>query len=534
MATPPSIVSWEGLVRHCVCFVSIVILIAATFICPARAERRLALVIGNDRYLNLPSNQQLERSVNDARAVGTALERLGFTVMLGENLDRRAMVDQLFKFTRQIEPGSTAFLFYAGHGVSISGGNYLLPTDIPQPQPDEEVRVRNMAIGEADIIADIQDRKARVAVLVLDACRDNPFRQPGLRTVGSERGLARIHEAEGVFAMYSAGFGQTALDRLGQNDPSPNSLFTRVLLPALGKPGVHLGDLAYEVREQVARLAEMAGHRQYPAYYDQTRGGRIYLVGLPKGAEPSAVAVVSPVKTETNQPDQASRESAFWDSIKGSKNPRLFEAYLKRYPDGIFADVAVINLEELKGLESKASVDQAGDKVLISDPRLLREVRDRHYELNFDPGPVNGPVGDSVRQAIREFEVRGNLPPSGQPTQSLLRRLRMVDELRPWGAIVYAKSSGKWGMSWDHASRKEAVGRARSSCGVNQCSIEVSFFGTECGAFALSGSNWAIVARDNIQRAKEAALEDCRKRGRGCRLIASVCADGAERFSAVK
>ncbi len=118
---------------------------------------------------------------------------------------------------------------------------------------------------------------------------------------------------------------------------------------------------------------------------------------------------------------------------------------------------------------------------------------------------------------------------------SLLRRLREIGGLKPWGAIVYGKAKGNWGMAWGEDTRKAAVARARNSCGdVNSCPVEISFFGTECGVFASSGSSWAIVARDDIGEAKEAALTDCRKRGKSCDIVASVCVDGAERFSTAK
>jgi len=95
------------------------------------------------------------------------------------------------------------------------------------------------------------------------------------------------------------------------------------------------------------------------------------------------------------------------------------------------------------------------------------------------------------------------------------------------------KGGDKWGMSWGHATRIGAVEGARSSCG-EQCSTELSFFGMECAAFAHSGKAWAIVARENVQRAKDAALAECRAKGEGCRIVASVCANGTERFSGAK
>ena len=282
-----------------------------------KAQNRVALVIGNDRYSNLPTDRQLAKAVNDARAVGGALQRLGFNVIRGENLDRGQMVDHIVRFTRAIKPGDTALVFFAGHGVSLSGANYLLPTDIPLPKPGEEVRARNMSLGESDIVADIQASKPRVLVMVLDACRDNPFRQAGLtRSVGGEAGLTRGREAEGVFTIYSAGFGQAALDRLGDSDSSPNSVFTRALIPALARTDVHLADIVIDMREEVARLAATIGHEQYPAYYDQTRGGRIYLSPrTTPGAAAPQVAAISPPQSQAAPVSRAPALTAAPQSI---------------------------------------------------------------------------------------------------------------------------------------------------------------------------------------------------------------------------
>lgn len=260
----------------------IAILAALSIAAPAFAEKRVALVIGNDHYANLPS---LQKAVNDAEAVGDALQRLGFDVVRGRNLGRQGMIDKLAEFTARIGAGDIAVFFYAGHGVAIANVNYLVPTDVPAA--NVEARVRGGSIAEGDIVAEIQAKGARVAMLVLDACRDNPFPRAGTRSVGNTRGLASTTPASGVFVLYAAGAGQTALDRLQKDDPHRNGVFTRVLVQYLAMPGLHLGDLAVEVREQVAVLArkslddagQPAPHVQTPAYYDQTIGGRVYLAG---------------------------------------------------------------------------------------------------------------------------------------------------------------------------------------------------------------------------------------------------------------
>jgi hypothetical protein len=228
-------------------------------------------------------------------------------------------------------------------------------------------------------------------------------------------------------------------------------------------------------------------------------------------------------------------EITFWNSIKDSKNPRLYEAYLKRYPNGTFADIARISLDGLKtaALTPPTPAQRSDDAVLISDPITLNEVRDRLYELNFDPGPLDGPFTDAAREAIKEFEQQSSMTPDGNATQGLLRKLRDIGGLKPWGALVYGKNNGKWGMAWNEATRKAAVARARASCGdSSSCPVEISFFGTDCGVFAYSNSSWAITARDDIRKAKDAAMSDCNKRGNSCKIVASVCADGAERTTA--
>lgn len=245
-----------------------------------------------------------------------------------------------------------------------------------------------------------------------------------------------------------------------------------------------------------------------------------------------ASSIVEPLSPTGNagevpgSPDVASLEVAFWNSIKDAKDPQLFEAYLKRYPNGAFVDIAKINLERFKIAVAKPIDTASDDRTAISDPGLLREVRDRLYELNFDPG---SPDANGLKSAIREFEAQSKLAQTGEVTQGLLMRLRETGGLKPWGAIVYDKSAGKWGMAWDQSSRKEAVASARSQCGTAQCAAEVSFFGTACGAFATSVTNWAMASRDNIQDARQAAVDGCDKGGKACRIIGASCADGAGR-----
>jgi hypothetical protein len=257
---------------------------------------RVALVIGNNSYANLPATAQLLTAVNDAHAVGRALRQIGFDVVSGENLSRRALVQKLDEATRRLSPGDTAFFFYSGHGVAVDTVNYVLPADIPDLATGRAGLV-STAVSEGDIRAAFARRGALV-VMVFDACRNNPLavagRERGLQLrewptavsdnrrgigPGRERGLVPPPSPTGVFTIYSASQGEAALDRLSDDDTNPNSVFTRVLVPALTRPGLDLAALAITVRDKVTQLAKSVGHVQRPSYYDETTGGRIFLAG---------------------------------------------------------------------------------------------------------------------------------------------------------------------------------------------------------------------------------------------------------------
>ena len=145
----------------------------------------------------------------------------------------------------------------------------------------------------------LQERGAGTLIMVLDACRDNPFARPGQRSLGgATRGLARLDPAEGVFVLMSAGAKQAALDTLGDNDPDPNSIFTRTFLKTLATPGLTLVQIAKQTQSEVKALAGTIGHEQTPAYYDQIVG-EFFLAGPgaavpPAGLPPAKVASAPP------------------------------------------------------------------------------------------------------------------------------------------------------------------------------------------------------------------------------------------------
>ena len=243
---------------------------------PALAEKRVALVIGNDAYQNVPA---LKKAVNDSRTVGDSLKQLGFTVVSAQNLTRTAMSEKLLDFDRMVEPGDIAFFFFAGHGFEVRGENYLLPTDVPAATEGQEELVRDASFAAQRVVDRLQARGVRTAILVLDACRNNPFERSGTRAVGGSGGLAPMTPSEGVFVVFSAGAKQTALDRLADDDASPNSVFTRYFAKELSTPGLTLVQIAKRTQSDVRQIAASVRHDQTPAYYDQIVGD-VVLNGL--------------------------------------------------------------------------------------------------------------------------------------------------------------------------------------------------------------------------------------------------------------
>jgi hypothetical protein len=231
--------------------------------------RNLALVIGNNDYVNVT---RLQKAVSDAKSIGNQLEKLGYVVRRVENVDQRSFSRALVAFNADIQPGDRALFFYAGHGFEIGGTNYLLPTDVPAAQANQQDLIRDAAFPVERIVAGIRERGAGVAVLVLDACRDNPFANDTSRSAAIGRGLARVDAPEGVFVLMSAGAKQEALDRLSDQDSNPNSVFTRSFLSELAKPGQTLVEIAKRTQVDVRALAASVGHDQTPAYYDQVIG----------------------------------------------------------------------------------------------------------------------------------------------------------------------------------------------------------------------------------------------------------------------
>ena len=256
--------------------------------------KRVALVIGNDNYMAV---SKLQKAGNDANAMARELKNAGFAVQLHQNLNYRATVRAVESFTQGIQGGDEVVVFYAGHGVQIKNGSYLLPTDI---EVKSESEVEKTAYDLLTLTEKLAEAKPAFSLVIIDACRDNPLKSKG-RSIGNARGLSAIEAPKGQMIVYSASRGQQALDRLLEKDPNPNSVFTRELLARMKNPGMKIEDLMRDVQNSVEELAKSVKHEQRPAIYNESRGN-FYFYNFGANTQANPAYILPPIATPTPTP----------------------------------------------------------------------------------------------------------------------------------------------------------------------------------------------------------------------------------------
>ena len=405
------------------------------------AERRVALVVGNDRYPNLTDREQLQKAVSDARAVGAAFRQLGFEVIAGENLTRQQFVNRLDQLVYRLSPGDVAAFFFSGHGVALEGMNYILPSDVPDLQSGQEIRLKGAAYAEQDIIDELRRRGVRVAVVVLDACRTNPLGRVGAKSLGGEKGLAAPREVAGVFSLYAASPGQAALDRLSDGDPDPNSVFTRVLVPALTRRGVDLIEMAKQVQEEVARLARTVQHDQLPAYLDRVQG-REYLAGRP--AQVGALNEDQRPPPAVFIPSAPANDERAWNLVSDSKNPDLLRRFIDQFPTSARRGDAVRRLEELAKQETarRTAAQEDWKSVEHSTNIVALEAFRRRY-----PDTLQAELAGQQIDELQSAKTNSGQP---QPVSVHPPISRQPDtEVHIAAAPTVISPSGRRGSYWD-------------------------------------------------------------------------------------
>ena len=399
----------------------------------AWAGQRVALVIGNASYAHAPS---LANPLNDATDIGTALDRLGFKVTRIENGSHAELWDGLQKFSLAASASEMAVVFYAGHGIEVDKHNFLIPVDARLlSDADVEFEAVPMYLASRAV-----ERASGLRLIILDACRDNPFavamqRAGATRSIG--RGLASVEPSGETLVAYAAKEGTVAADGEGRNSP-----YTTALLAHLEEPGLEVGLMFRKVRDAV--LATTGG-RQEPFVYGSLSSKGVYLAAR---REPEPTPVPEPVTVKSGEdpkmpgPNQvverriaADKELLFWESIKDSEHGADFEAYLKQFPGGTYESLARNRLKRMadpqdeKPLVQVAVTPDEPERVVSPEPpaptpesieALLgleraerRKIQMGLASLGFDTGPADGLFGQRTRKALQGWQSSKKMAATG-------------------------------------------------------------------------------------------------------------------------
>jgi uncharacterized caspase-like protein len=370
---------------------------------PAVAAKKVALVIGNSNYASSP----LANPVNDAADMDRVLKQLGFSVILKTDAGRRDMMDALNEFGRSLVRSEIGIFYFAGHGMQIDNTNYLIPVDA-RVESESDVIYEGVEAGR--ILGKMKDAGNRLNIVILDACRNNPFAR-SFRA--SSQGLAKMDAPPGSILAYATSPGSLAEDGSGRN-----GVYTGSLLKNLIDPGLTVQELFNQTGLDVMN---QTAQKQVP-WISSTPVPRFFLAGSAPGdqglrpapSQPEAQSAQSvPQPKATPQSNAGSYEIVFWESIKDSANADAFKAYLEQYPDGAFAPLARIKLQQSAPEKDKTDFHQPVSKENVNiqlasidpkekDPDIV--AKDGHY-IKYK----NGIVYDSKTGLEWVASSQGNL-----------------------------------------------------------------------------------------------------------------------------
>jgi hypothetical protein len=345
------------------------------------------------------------------------LRNVGFDVVEGANLTRDKMTEKLLDFGKKAEGADVALFFYAGHGIAVNGTNYLLPVDADLKS---EMDVKLGAAINVDLTLEQTMGDAKVKLVFLDACRDNPFAAKirsakATRSVNVQTGLAEMKSGEGTLIAFATGPGQTALD----GEAGTNSPFTRALMANIASPGMEIQQAMTKVRAQVN---EETGKSQLP-------WGHTNLTGTVYLNQAAAPAVSQEVSTAQAAGPASEVELEFWRSIKDSNKAEEFNAYLTNYPNGTFKSIALARIASLQDGPSNATrnlttgvgvdpatfdeeASQVTEDQLGLDRGQRRDVQRRLTGLGFDI-KASGKFDGATRTVITRWQAARGYPKSG-------------------------------------------------------------------------------------------------------------------------
>lgn len=409
----------------------------------AAPERRVALVIGNSAYTAVPPLANPQR---DAKGVSAALKRLGFEVVEGYDLRMDEMTGMVREFAQKLDGAKAGLVYYAGHGIAVGDENYLIPVDASlRSEADLDFRAVNVQL----VLRQMQ-RDERVNILILDACRDNPFAtQLAARSRAVTRGLTAIEtqSASGILIAFATDPRATALD--GERDG--NSPFTGALLKHIETPEVSITTVMDRVR---ADVWETTGKKQKPWTNSSIIGEfklnpTLKLAAVnPAEAATKTIDAAVPVPAMPAAPsfDRAQLDVKTWEVAERGNSAADYRAYLDAFPTGQFATFARNRLASLEAAKPAAiSVTQtpasAADEALKQEigsaqtetamkltAKDRRELQTRLRVSGFQPGTLAANFGPGQRKAIQEWQKSRSIPETGFLTPMQATALRAQSE----------------------------------------------------------------------------------------------------------
>ncbi len=346
-------------------FAALPALVAAVvlFMCglaQAQTDKKVALVIGNSLYAN---EAALTNPHNDAEDMAEVLSRIGFKVMVKFDLDYNSLRNSLMEFTQLADQAEIAAVFYAGHGIEMSGTNYLIPIDA---RLDNESQIAFQALP-LDLVLNSVNGASRLRIVFLDACRNNPFLKKIQSRLGTSRsalgrGLAPIEPNEGTVVAFAAKDGTTASDGAERNSP-----FTKALLKHIVQPGLDVDFLLRHVRDDV--LQETGG-KQEPYKYGSLPAESLTLAETDEAAaerqRPGQGASQTPAQSEVRSETDKARVA--WEAVSNSNNPTDMATIVRMFPGTVYADLAQARIAQISadqahepGEATEVAVNTTGD-----------------------------------------------------------------------------------------------------------------------------------------------------------------------------
>jgi len=430
---------WLGLIS--------VALVLSAGLARAEAERRVALVIGESRYTHVAV---LDNTTRDARLIAGTLKGLGFALVGGKaltDLSKTAFEDAVKSFRAELASAQIGLFYYAGHGFEMDGVNYLVPIDAnPSQRADADFELIDAGL----ILRQMDAAGARLNIILLDACRSNPFSGRGLRGVSG--GLAQMQAPRGTLISYATEPGRVAQD----GNPGEDSPYARALAESLVKPGYDVFRVFNEVGIVVDRLTDGL---QRPWITSSPIEGEFYFV-----SPPAPLLAHAPTPTAA---DSSAVEVAFWESVRDSNDAAVLGAYLQRYPQGAFASLAQARIAALSPqpggpptTRTPMSFDGTWRGVLACGPSsLLPGFADANMPITIAGGELTANNKKAAPfqggQQLSEQHFDGHVEPDGKVV------------IAGQGATT---RGGRFGIRFDGKIENEVL-EAQGYIGGRQCSL---------------------------------------------------------------